>query len=219
VTTAADERIAAHLRASLGAWPPRDGLLTVTTSRTRTEPGWDGVVRPFQCLRTPDGAVASMPPDLLDAARDLGPTLADAAPELERLLGDRRLVDVMFRWTGAPIDLEPLGEWIPCEDERVPEWLKPFGGNVLVLLEDDRYVGGVGLKQHDDFASEISVGTEEAARGRGIARRLVTTAARRILDEGKVPTYRHDLRNHASAHVAEAAGFHDIGWRLVVPIP
>jgi predicted GNAT family acetyltransferase len=108
---------------------------------------------------------------------------------------------------------------LPAEDERVPEWLKPFGGDVLVLLEKDRYVGGVGLKRHDDHVSEISVGTEEAARGRGIARRLVVTAARRILDDGKVPTYLHDLRNHASAKVAEASGFPDRGWRLVVPVP
>jgi predicted GNAT family acetyltransferase len=40
-----------------------------------------------------------------------------------------------------------------------------------------------------------------------------------VLDDGKVPTYLHDLRNRASARVAEAAGFHDLGWRLVVPIP
>jgi GNAT superfamily N-acetyltransferase len=219
VTTTAEERLAGHLRRSLGAWPPPPGGLIVTTSAARTEPGWDGIVRSFQCVRTPDGAVVSVHPDLLDSARDLGPTLADAVPALEELLGGHRLVDVMFRWTGEPVALEPLGEWVPCEDDRVPAWLKPFGGDVLVLLEDDRYVGGVGLKKHDDFASEISVGTEEAARGRGIARRLVTTAARRVLDEGKVPTYLHDLRNVASGHVAEASGFHDIGWRLVVPIP
>ena len=106
----ADERLAAHLRVSLGAWPPPPGGLTVTTSPARTEPGWDGIVRSFQCVRTPDGAVVSVHPDLLDAARDLGPTLADATPALEHLLGGVRLVDVMFRWSGAPAALEPLVE-------------------------------------------------------------------------------------------------------------
>ena len=216
--TTADEQLAAHLRASLGAWPPPAGGLIVTTCAARTEPGWDGVVRPFQCVRTPAGAVASVEPSLLDRANDLGPTLADATPALEQLLGGR-LVDVMFRWSSAPTPLEPLGEWVPAADDRVPAWLKPFGGEVLVFFEDGEYVGGVGLKRHDEHAHEISVGTEEAARGRGIARRLVVTAARRVLDEGRVPTYLHDLRNTASARVAEASGFPDRGWRLVVPIP
>ena len=214
----ADDQLVAHLRASLGAWPPPAGGLLVTTSAARTEPGWDGIVRSFQCVRTPSGAVVSVEPSLLDRAGDLGPTLADATPALESLLGGR-LVDVMFRWSTAPTPLETLGEWIPAGGRRVPAWLKPFGGEVLMLLEDGEYVGGVGLKRHDDHATEISVGTEEAARGRGIARRLVVTAARRILDEGKVPTYLHDLRNTASARVAEASGFPDRGWRLVVPVP
>lgn len=218
VDTTADERLAAHLRVSLGAWPPPPGGLLVTTSAARREPGWDGALRRFQCVRTPEGAVVSVDPGLLDRVRDLGPTLAAAMPALEELVGGR-LVDVLFRWSGAPAPLEPLGEWIPAEDERVPSWLKPFGGDVLILFEAGAYVGGVGLKRHDDHASEISVGTEDAARGRGIARRLVVTAARRVLDEGKVPTYLHDVRNIASARVAEASGFPDLGWRLVVPVP
>src|SRR5437870_4157597 len=156
--TAVDARLEAHLRASLGAWPPPPGRLLVTTSAARTEPGWDGVVRTFQCVRSPDGAVASVEPLLLDRARDLGPTLADATPALEELLGGR-LFDVMFRWSTAPVPLEPLGEWVPAEDERVPPWLKPFGGEVLVLLEHGEYVAGVGLKCHDDHASELPVGT------------------------------------------------------------
>lgn len=213
-----DERLHAHLRSSLGAWPPPPGGLVITTSAARAEPGWDGVVRRFQCLRSPEGAVVSVEPHLLGELAEAGSTLAAATPRLEALLG-ARLVDVMFRWSSEPAALAPVGEWLPAGDERVPAWLKPFGGDVLVLLEDDRYVGGVGLKRHDEHASEISVGTDEAARGRGIARRLVVTAARRVIDEGKVPTYLHDLRNHASAKVADASGFPDRGWRLVAPIP
>lgn len=216
IDTTAAERLADHLRATLGAWPPPTGGLIVTTSPARTEPGWDGIVRPFQALRTPAGAVVSVEPSLLDSVGDVGPVFADAVPQLEALLG-KRLFDVMYRWPGTLPSLEPLGEWLPWDHPSVPPWLHPFGGEVLVHLEDGEYVGGVGLKRHDDHAWEISVGTEEAARGRGIARRLVVAAARRVLDEGRVPTYLHDLRNEASAHVAEAAGFPDIGWRLVVP--
>ncbi|PWU56502.1 GNAT family N-acetyltransferase, partial [Micromonospora globispora] len=49
-------------------------------------------------------------------------------------------------------------------------------------------------------------------QGRGLARRLVAQAARRVLDEGAVPTYLHAFDNPASARVAEAAGFPDRGW-------
>jgi predicted GNAT family acetyltransferase len=73
----------------------------------------------------------------------------------------------------------------------------------------------VGIKHHDRHGHELAVGTEPAARGRGLARRLVAQAARRILDEGAVPTYQHDPANIASARVAEAAGFPDRGWRSI----
>lgn len=215
------DRLAAHLRNTLGAWPPPPGGVTITTSDARTRPGWDGALRDFQCVRSPDGAVVSVRPDLVPVLHDAGATLAEATPRIEEVLG-RRLIDVMFRFCETKddlADLEPLGQWLPASDERVPAWLKPFGGDVLVLLDGDEYVGGVGLKRHDELASEISVGTEEAARGRGVARRLVVTAARHVLDEGKAVTYLHDLRNHASAKVAEASGFPDRGWRLVVPVP
>ena len=65
-----------------------------------------------------------------------------------------------------------------------------------------RYLAGVGLKRHDARVHEIAVGTAEAARGRGLARRLVAQAARSLLARGIVPTYLHDPANLASARVA-----------------
>ena len=59
------------------------------------------------------------------------------------------------------------------------------------------------------------MGTEPEARGHGLARRLVAKAARALLDEGVVATYLHDPANVASARVAEAAGFPDLGWRVL----
>ncbi|MGE3285411.1 MAG: GNAT family N-acetyltransferase [Pseudonocardia sp.] len=61
---------------------------------------------------------------------------------------------------------------------------------------------------------ELAVVTSQAARGQGLARRLVAQAARRVLDEGAVPTYLHDHANLASAAVATAAGFPDVGWQV-----
>lgn len=208
------ERLAAHLTHELGTWPPA-APLTVTTSETRTRPGWDGVVRTFQGVRTPGAAVVSVAPDFVDRLRDAGPTLDAAKPVFEQILSGR-IFEGVYRWGDDPPALDPLGEWIPADDARVPDWLKPFGGDVLMELDDrGRYLAGVGLKRHDDYAWEISVGTEPEARGKGLARRLVVTATRKILDEGKVALYLHAPDNDASAHVADASGFPDRGWKIL----
>lgn len=204
--------LAAHLRRELGVWPPPPGL-TVTTTAARRRPAWDGRERPVLGASTPDGAIVSVRDDLfpkVDGAASL-----DAVGEA---LGGG-VAKAIFRWTAEPTPLEPLGEWVAVDDPVIPEWLHPFGGEALVVIEDGRYVAGVGLKRHDDDVWEMSVGTEEAARGRGIARRLVATAARSIVDGGRIPTYLHDPSNHASAKVAEAAGFPEIGWRMLFVTP
>lgn len=137
-----DERLQAHLRSWLGAWPPSRPV-HVIDSEGRTEPGWDGVVRPLHGVSTPDG-------------------------------------------------------------------------DVLVALTDDgTAAAGVGRKRHDRHGHELAVVTEEAHRGRGLARRLVTQAARRVLDDGAVPVYLHDPANVASARTADASGFPDVGWRIL----
>lgn len=66
-------------------------------------------------------------------------------------------------------------------------------------------VARVGIKRHDELGHEISVGTDPRARGHGLARRVVTQAARRILDQGRIPTYLHAFDNAASSRVAAGA--------------
>lgn len=199
-------RLDAHLASWLGAWPP-SAPVVVTTSAARTSPGWDGAVLPFVGLRTPLGTVVSVAPDHVDAAMDA--------------IRSGRVAEAVFRWCESPAPLESLGEWVPAADERVPAWLKPFGHDVLVAFDETtgRYAAGVGLKRHDALGWEISVGTERSHEGRGLARRLVATAARRVIDDGRVPTYLHDPTNTASARVADAVGFPDVGWRLLVLRP
>lgn len=197
-------RLDAHLASWLGAWPPSENVV-VTTSAARTEPGWDGRVVPFVGLRTPLGTVVSVAPDFVDAG--------------VAAVREGRIAEAHFRWCeDPPGGADDVGEWVPAADERVPDWLKPFGHDVLVVFDagTGRYAAGVGLKRHDRWAWEISVGTDPTHRGQGLARRLVARAARRVIDEGRVPTYLHDASNHASARVADAAGFPDRGWRLLL---
>lgn len=195
--------------------------LTVVGANSRVEPGWDGQTHPVAGVVDPYGsAVVAVPPDVVAAARDLvdrGSDLTALRSELPRLLGrpDAQVYRAAYRWaTDLPAAevLPPAGCWLPADDPVVPEWLRPFGGRVLVALDGDRYEAGVGLKRHDRFGHEIAVGTAEEARGRGLARRLVAQAARELAGAGVVSTYLHDPANSASARVADAAGLPDQGW-------
>jgi GNAT superfamily N-acetyltransferase len=137
--------------------------------------------------------------------------------DLADVLGHEATIGVgVFRWTDSPTPLAPAGQWTPTHDPRVPQWLSKFNGDVLVEWDAfGNYGAGVGRKQHDGFGHEVSVGTEASLQGRGIARRLVATAAQQIVSTGAVATYVHDVDNQASAKVADAAGFPDRGWHLL----
>ncbi|MFY1668924.1 GNAT family N-acetyltransferase [Plantactinospora sp. WMMB334] len=210
-----DRRLHHHLVTWLGQWPAGGGLDVVGSER-RVQPGWDGQPHPVVGVGSPHGAVLSVPPARVAAVRALRPrpiaALLSALPAALGLPGWSGYRAV-FRYTLAPAPLPDGGEWVDAGDPMVPPWLRPFGGDVLVMRDSaGAYLAGVGVKRHDGYGHELAVGTEPAGRGRGLARRLVAQAARRVLDEGAVPTYLHDPGNVASARVARAAGFDDRGW-------
>lgn len=193
--------IARFLSDWLGRWPPTSER-DIVGSPLRDEPGWDGKVRPVQGVAAADGRWVV--------------SVSAARTALDDPLDGIAVFDGVFRYTESPDDLEPIGEWRPVEDPAVPEWLRPFGHDVLVVLDDDGgYLAGVGIKRHLPSGWELSVGTEEAARGQGLGRRLVAAASRYVLDHGAVPIYLHADDNIASAKVADAAGLPDVGWRVL----
>jgi GNAT superfamily N-acetyltransferase len=215
-----DRRLRHHLTVWLGRWPA-NGSLDVVGSARRAEPGWDGRVHPGIGVAAPAGAVLSVPPDRADDVRELAKR---AEGSLDALLAGlpaavgfpgRGAYRAVFRWTLDPAPLPDAGAWTAADDAVVPGWLRVFGGEVLVALDPQTggYLAGVGIKRHDAYGHELSVGTVPAARGKGLARRLVAQAARRVLDDGAVPTYQHSVSNLASAKVADAAGLRDEGWR------
>ena len=217
--------LVAHLTEWLGKWPTGAGGITVVGSQARTVPGWDLVTHDVVGVVTPDRGVLSVPPEAFDAVaalcrgEDVASDLAaiSVPGALAGAVGRAGRVGLgVFRWSDSPTSTPDAGEWVPTDDSRVPEWLRPFNGDVLVAWDDDgRYGGGVGRKCHDLYGHELSVGTEPSLRGRGIARQLVATAARRVLADGAIPTYLHAHTNTASARVAVAAGFPDEGWQVV----
>ncbi|WDZ87294.1 GNAT family N-acetyltransferase [Micromonospora cathayae] len=212
-----DRRLYLHLVTWLGQWPAGPGLHVVGSSR-RTRPAWDGRLRPALGVAAPGSSVLSVPPDRVAAVRRLATELSfpGLLTALPRAVGHPAFVarDAVFRWSTAPSPLPDAGEWVDPADPGFPSWLRLFDREVLVVRDaDGRYLAGVGVKRHDRYGHELAVGTVPAARGQGLARRLVAQAARRVLDEGGVPTYLHRPDNVASARVALAAGFPDQGWR------
>lgn len=209
--------LAHHLESWLGAWPDTpDRRVVVVGSPKRTRPGWDGSIREVVGVSSTEMTVLSVPPSRAAAVRALGDSLdevLEGLPEAIGRPGDRAFSGVM-RWSDDPTPVEPRGRWLPTDDPRVLPWLKPFNGDVLVGFEGDEVACGVGRKMHDAFGHELAVVTEQGFRGRGWATALVAQAARRVLDDGAIPTYMHGPGNIGSAKTAVAAGFPDRGWRI-----
>lgn len=215
------DRLSLHLRSWVGAWPPPSAGVHVVGDPARLEPTWDGAVRPLQGVGTSDGVVISVPPEAVDAvSAAIGNDLlrSGLGNELGEILGvgPSAFGAGIFRTTDrVDPDIADLGMWFEQQTDDLPEWLAPFNGPRLVAFDDDgRAIAGVGIKVHDEWGQELSVVTDEAARGLGLARGLVAGAARRVLDEGSVPTYLHAPDNAASARVADAVGFADRGWKV-----
>lgn len=209
------DELARFLTEWLGAWPDHDGL-TVVGSPLRSVPGWDGTVRDVVGVAAPGRAVISVPVRYAGNVRDTVKTWDDLAalPGTLGRTGDPWYAGT-FRWTLTPTDLPDAGEWIDVHDPRVPEWLRPFGDKALIALAGGEYAAGVGIKRHNLAGMELSVGTDEAHRGKGLASRLVAQASRWVLAQHAVPIYLHDPANTASDRTARAAGYPDLGWKIL----
>ncbi len=214
-----------HLASWLGGWPPRLPV-HVVVDPTPDDPAWDGSPRGVAGVVDPDGrCVVRVPADVAGRLPDPLPDVAALLEALPGAVGRPGTAGTgTLRWAQDVPSEEQLpdaGVWLPATladdaDPRVPPWLRPFGGDVLVALDDDgRYLAGVGLKRHADDGREIAVVTDERARGKGLARRLVAQAARAVLAEGRAVVYLHAPGNEASARVARASGFPDTGWQVL----
>jgi GNAT superfamily N-acetyltransferase len=219
-----ESRLNTFLSSRLGTWPPNRGL-ELRHCDLRDQPRWDGGVQPFLGIESPVGTVITFSAKIFPCGTALDPREvedelggADAHITIPRLFQhpEMHFGRGVFRYLGEFVDLPGIGEWVQTSDPRLPAWLRPFNGGVLVhWAEDGSYAAGVGLKKHNEHGSEISVGTDPAHRGQGLAQKLVACAARHIWDQGAIPLYLHGATNTASARVAEKAGFPDRGWHII----
>ena len=170
---------------------------------------------PVRALERGGGAVVAVSPawsrrvgEHLDGPETLGAALDAVAGD-----GGGQHYSWVVR-TGVAIP-EPSAEVtvLDATDPRLPDWVVGhFTGEAWVVLGDDGQVLSTAvLKRYDDRLREISVGTAEEARGRGLAKAVTAAAARAVLAEGRAVLYNHDAENHTSARVAEAVGLHEFG--------
>lgn len=215
----AEERLQRHLENWLGIWPNEPGVF-VSTSQYRSIPGWDGQLRSFAGVASPETTVISVAPDAFDAAQravQLG-GLDELGARLDDIVGKSgaHLRRGVFRYQQRLVAHDSLGTWRDPSDPFVPEWLRPFNAKVLMAFDGQgHYAAGVGRKRHDPFGQELAVTTEPAHQRRGYARQLVAQAAEKVYLEGSVATYLHRRENTGSAAVAEATGFFDRGWEII----
>jgi GNAT superfamily N-acetyltransferase len=220
---ARSDALTAFLREWLGAWPPDPrSAVTVVGAPERTRPGWDGALHEAVGVASPSaGAILSVPPAATSAVRAVARSWADLPLVLPPAMGrpEGSVYLGHLRWCDMPARLPEVGRWLPVDDPRLPDWLRPFGGEALVALDGDRYAAGVGLKRHNARGVEIAIGTDPAYRGRGLAARLCAQAARHVIATGAVPIYLHDPANIASARTADSAGFPHLGWQVLGMAP
>ena len=213
-----------HLRHQLGTWPPEEPFVVATSPR-RSLPGWNGRVLPFAGMSSPLGTVLSVPADRVAEARTLVRRAGTESPDLWEEVartasrGRGHPARFVFRWTERVEFSGPeIGTWLARSDPRIPSWLRQYE-DVLAVVDDRAVVAAVACKHHDRWARELTVVTDPAFRGRGYARGLVARVARRVLDEGAIPTYIHPEDNVPSARVAQSVGFDDRGWRSLEWVP
>jgi hypothetical protein len=84
-----------------------------------------------------------VPPARVEAVRRaVGGRAAAELPAVHRAVaqavasGRSRVMEGVFRWSSTPAMMADAGRWLPITDPVVPEWLHPFGGEVLVALEE-----------------------------------------------------------------------------------
>lgn len=115
------------------------------------------------------------------------------------------------------------GGWLPhvplvTGEQLVKDWLDCWDGRpsrgatftfVVTVPEEPRFIGVVGIAEHDDAAFEMTYGTAPSWQGRGLASRAARLAAQWVSKQPGVRTVEALIGQgqRASERVAVNAGF------------
>jgi hypothetical protein len=94
-----------------------------------------------------------------------------------------------------------------------------FGGlaeKVYAVEHEGKVVSACVSTREDENCGEAWVYTDPEYRNRGMARQVVGTWARNLIDSGKVPFYSHKLDNTASASLANALGLRPVFEEITI---
>ncbi len=134
-----------------------------------------------------------------------GPPLV--APDARvRLLGpdDLPMLQSRFRLVGESPDAARL--------------LLETGVVVGAFDQQGRLAGQANNHARTSLYAEIGVGTDESARGRGLATSAAALVASLVMQEGLTPVWSTGEHNAASRRVADKLGFQEV-WRRTFVIP
>jgi len=148
-------------------------------------------------------------------------TLTDGVVELRLPSPDAGDIATVNRY----VEHEQLdGGWLPhvplvTGEQLVEDWLDCWNGRrsrngatftfVVTVPGEPRFIGVVGVADHDDGAFQMSYGTAPGWRGRGLASRATRLAAQWLARQPSVRTVEVliDQGQRASERVAVNAGF------------
>ncbi|MGW6393861.1 GNAT family N-acetyltransferase [Streptomyces sp. NPDC055103] len=187
------------------------GAALVTVPDERAAAAVRGALRGLPVAAVVDAAAVG---DVLPVTRVLGPAAlayvspegfrpaGGASPAVERLDGHHRAVRALER-TAGPED---------AAEAALDEITSP----VFVVREHGEAVAAAGYQEWPLRTAHLSVLTAPAARGRGLARVVASTAVAHALTAGLLPQWR--ARPPASRRVAAALGFEELGAQLSVEL-
>ncbi|MFB9411489.1 GNAT family N-acetyltransferase [Dactylosporangium matsuzakiense] len=205
-----------------------DAAVTVVVSPAShlSPPGWVGIVT------IGDAAIATAPDEHTAGAvrRALGglpvtavtdPQLIGARLPLAGVLGPATLAycdAARFRpIAGAtaadPADLRPLLDRVPG-DEAAEAGLDAITSPAFVVRDGPAVVAAAGYEIWPGGVAHLSVLTDPAHRGRGLARTVAAAAVTAALDAALLPQWR--ARPEPSRRVARALGFQELGAQLSI---
>ena len=193
----------------------------LVASERRARPNWGGYITPVFALTSRGGGVISVRRDLLSMVRRELPETTLGRPlgenEFSRLRAiSQRAVPYAYCLNGLVLYVDEarfkpahLGaEHLRRSDPRGADLRKRFDGEIFVVRGlREQIVAWSAIKLKADDVWEIAVVTDQAYRGQGLAKRVVSAATAYIVENKRVPLYIHDRSNHASASVCRSLGF------------